>query len=455
MKQTKAKLFLRCLIFIIGLILVYSLAQSIFRLDDSRIKQTVKGFYTEEEETLDAVYVGASNVYAFWQAPLAWEEYGITAYSMSIPSMPVQAIKYMIEECRKTQPDALYIINLNSFKDTDVDVSKLHRLTDYMPFSNTKVEMIDILCNAANIKMVDRMEYYFPIIRFHSKWNELTPEDFDFSLEGLKAGVHHKNFLKKSISVLENYRTTDQKSDVSQEQKMILDDLLSFCEQESVKALFVVVPQAISNESLLGEMNMLCDMVEKQGYTVMNLQGSVDEIGLDMTTDYYDNKHTNIHGSLKYTHYLGKYLSENYGFEDKRSNPDYESWNVAYDKYLDIIAPYAPDFELNHEKRDYSIQAPKLLDCTVVNQDLKVEWEKSEGANGYLIYCRTSAGDSSTYTAWECIGEAEEEATSYTVNNPDADLTYNYTVVPIRTENENTYYGKYNMDGINGKVVTE
>lgn len=203
------------------------------------------------------------------------------------------------------------------------------------------------------------------------------------------------------------------------------------------------------------ELNVLCDMVKEQGFNVVNLQGNLEEVGLDMTTDYYDNKHTNIHGSLKYTHYLGKYLSENYDFEDKRENPDYESWNVAYDKYLDIISPYVLDFELNHEKRDASLLAPKLLECTASNQDLQLKWEKTEGAESYLIYCRTSVGESDEYTAWNCIGEVGKEDTFYVAQDLDANVTYNYTVVPIRKENETTYFGKYNMNGISGKVVTE
>lgn len=232
MKQTKITILLKCIAFIGGLMIVCLILQNVFRLDDARIKQTVRGFYKEEENSLDAVYVGASNVYAFWQGPIAWNEYGITVYSMSIPSMPVQSIKYMIEECRKTQPEALYIINLNSFKDTDVDVTKLHRLTDYMPLSTNKIEMIDTLCDSANINILDRIEYYMPIIRFHSEWSELTTEDFDFSLDGLKAGVHHKNFLKKTVNVLDNYRKTDQKCDISLQQKVILEDLLTYCKKK-------------------------------------------------------------------------------------------------------------------------------------------------------------------------------------------------------------------------------
>ena len=184
-----------------------------------------------------------------------------------------------------------------------------------------------------------------------------------------------------------------------------------------------------------------------------NLQDKVEEIGLTLSKDYYHEAHTNIHGSLKFTYYLGKYLSENYDFEDKRENLDYESWNMAYDKYLDIISPYVPDFELNHEKRDVSLLAPKLLECNISGSELELKWEKNEGADGYLIYCRTSVGKNNKYTAWKYIGEAGREDTSYSVKDLDSKMVYNYTVVPIRNENDTTYFGNYNMNGISGKVV--
>mgnify|MGYP000263939238 len=49
-------------------------------------------------------------------------------------------------------------------------------------------------------------------------------------------------------------------------------------------------------------------------------------MGLDFSTDYADHAHLNEAGSAKYTAYLGKWLSKNYSFPDRRGQKGYESW---------------------------------------------------------------------------------------------------------------------------------
>jgi len=129
---------IRVIAFLVGLVLIVLLIEPLFRVRDLRIRQTT-GFYQEEKNALDAVYVGSSNVYAYWQPPLGFEKYGLAVYNYSLPQMPVDAFKYILEECRKTQPNALYILNLNAFKTERMTEATLHFTLDSMPFSPTKV----------------------------------------------------------------------------------------------------------------------------------------------------------------------------------------------------------------------------------------------------------------------------------------------------------------------------
>lgn len=50
------------------------------------------------------------------------------------------------------------------------------------------------------------------------------------------------------------------------------------------------------------------------------------EMGLDFSTDFADHAHLNVAGGAKYTAYLGKWLSKNYSFPDRRGQKGYESW---------------------------------------------------------------------------------------------------------------------------------
>ena len=194
----------------------------------------------------------------------------------------------------------------------------------------------------------DKLEYYFPIIRFHSRWNELTEEDFNLSLKGIKGASVYDNFLKTSTDVTDEYCYTEEKAEMTEKQQETLEDLLQFCKSEAIKVLFVTVPQAIEDEETVAQLNTIEEIVRTEGFDVLDLMGSVDEIGLDFETDYYNARHTNIHGSIKFTHYLGQYLSQNYSFEDKREDADFSEWNDAYDKYVEWISPYITEAELRY-----------------------------------------------------------------------------------------------------------
>jgi len=57
---------------------------------------------------------------------------------------------------------------------------------------------------------------------------------------------------------------------------------------------------------------------------------------VDYYTDCADkNSHLNVSGARKITDYLGKYIIENYGIQDKRENEDYSFWYEDYDEYVD------------------------------------------------------------------------------------------------------------------------
>ena len=58
-------------------------------------------------------------------------------------------------------------------------------------------------------------------------------------------------------------------------------------------------------------------------------------MGLDYSTDTYDaGLHLNINGAEKMSHYFGKILSEQYGVEDRRGDPQLDAaWSKEIGAY--------------------------------------------------------------------------------------------------------------------------
>ena len=59
------------------------------------------------------------------------------------------------------------------------------------------------------------------------------------------------------------------------------------------------------------------------------------DYAIDWSTDTRDGgRHLNCKGAEKVSAYLGKYISENYSFKDKRHSEKYADWNNDYLDYV-------------------------------------------------------------------------------------------------------------------------
>lgn len=437
---------------------LYFVQKPLLHDQDNKKFQHVKGFYAEERNKLDAVYIGASNVYPWYEPPVAWHNYGIRSFDFSVPLMPSRAVRYFAEEALKTQPDALLVININSFKDVKLDYRRVHIVADNMKFSGTKVNMINDLCEHADepIEAGDRMEFFFPMIRFHSGWSGLDSEHFVRKVNGLKGGEHDVGFFSLSQDISEKARFKDKRVKASEEQIQALDELVGFLKERKAKALFVFTPQMLK-KSVTAQLGYLLDRAEKQGCDVLDLVSekmAVDTIGLDYSEDLYDNYHTNVHGAIKYTGFLADYIQKRYSIEDRRGDSGTADWDEAVKKYFGLISPYTLDFERDLAKRTLELTQPETISFEAGKKTISIKWSPVEGAGGYAIYRKKLINKKEeTTTDWEKIKEVDSSTVEYNDDGLKGKKTYYYTVVPVRNEGGDAVYGCFNYSGVSARTL--
>ena len=342
----------KIIIFLLILFVLFVNVEKIFKQavgDQGKYPQIVE-FFDERENSLDAVFIGSSSTFAFWQAPIAWEKYGITVRCMTSNTQPLVAARYLIEDGLKTQPDALYIVAINTMNEV-VRSPAIHYLVDKYPFSLTKAKMIWACADYGEIPWGERLEFFFPMIRYHERWNELQEQNFENTQVGLKGGSKYKSFLETAKDVTSEYvmtaeyAMTQEKASNEEIPYDTLVGLLEFCKEKDVNVIFVTNPQASRSETSLRKYNATYELIESYGFDTLNTIPMIPEIGMDFTTDYYNGSHTNVHGSLKYTLWFGNYLKEKYGFIDKRFDEAYSDWEQESSKYMEIIKPYLSEEE--------------------------------------------------------------------------------------------------------------
>ncbi len=301
--------------------------------EDYRNYQWIHGFYCERENSLDAVYVGSSSAYAYWNAPLAWHNYGITVYPFTSSGQTIHMVKHFIAEARKTQPNALYLINMNVVG-YNCSESELHFAIDYMPV--TSINRIKLIKDICKIKGYDEFEFIFPIYRFHTRWSNLNDNDWHQELDGFKGAATYPEFLNNIKNVSSNYSSSKKKVRPDDTYMTALDDLLEYCSKEKLKVLFVYSPQGIDKERRV-KLNYTSDYISKRGYDVFNMFDYIEKIGMDFAENYYNSRHTNYYGCLKTTDLLAKYLVYKYKFPDKRGKQEFSDWDKAYTDYQEFI----------------------------------------------------------------------------------------------------------------------
>lgn len=341
----------RVVLFVIiaALLLVY--LNRVFTIGNSDSnKQIFNGFYAEEEETIDVMYLGTSATNRYFIPPMAYDETGIAAFDLATMGLPMFFVPDMIDEVEKTQSPQLYIIELRNVLKTKNDITDAHirRVTDSMPSSANKYEALDKALKYTEGATGERsnidespIDYLIPVVKYHSKLaaGEITPEDFKpWSVKNTTKGYVLSD-LTLQQKPYEPPVYSDEYEELAPEMEEALIATLDRCDQLDAEVMFVLSPYAM-RKNVQAKFNTAIEIVEERGYTVLdcNHKEVTDAMGIDWQHDLYNSKHVNFQGAEKFTKYLTAYLDEHYDLPDRRGDSKWDSWAEAYEEYLEFTS---------------------------------------------------------------------------------------------------------------------
>ena len=341
----------RAVVFIVIAALLFVYLNRVFTIGnlDSN-KQIFNGFYAEEEETIDVIYLGTSATNRYFIPPKAYNDAGIASFSLATMGLPMLFVPNLIEEAEKTQSPELYIIELRNVLKTKNDITDAHirRVTDSMQTSVNKYEALDKALKytkgaEGELSNIDEspIDYLIPIVKYHSRFSagEITLEDFKpWTVKNTTKGyVLSDMTLRQKAYDPPVY--TDEYEALAPEMENALVEVLDMCDEIDAEVMFVLSPYAMRN-NVQAKLNTAVQMVEARGYTVLdcNQKEITDAMGLDWQHDFYNSKHVNYVGAEKYTEYLTAYIKEHYDLPDRRGDKSYDSWADAYEEYLEFVS---------------------------------------------------------------------------------------------------------------------
>ena len=296
-------------------------------------KNPVGYFFEASDNSFDIVYVGSSNVYAHFNAPLAFNKYGFTTGLLSTDTQPFALIKYLIEESEKHQNPKLYVIDIAKLIHRYDEVSEfnIRKTVDEMPFSKTRIDAINASLDYYDISKQEnksgdnRINYYLSYLTYHNNWKNISYLSF-LGNKNLYKGYLF-NSMTAEVVKQEKYKWPTKEKELSKLQVNILNELLNFIKKDNLDVLFIIPPRQY--DDYVYYIDHIAKIITDGGFEVINFNKE-KKLKIDYDTDFYNSNHINVFGATKFTLYFSKYLKNKYDLPDHRSDEEYDSWNKEY-----------------------------------------------------------------------------------------------------------------------------
>ena len=285
--------------------------------------------YYQEEKDHDVIFIGDCEVYANFTPMEMYRQAGITAYVRGSSQQLIWQSYYILEETLTYETPKAVVLNVNAMRYSEPVSEAYNRLTiDNMKWSAQKVGIIA----ASMTEEEDFLSYVFPILRYHSRFDELTAEDFEYLFK-TKDNTWNGHLVNKEVKpvgalpakrVLADYRF----GDICYE---YLDKMAALCAENGVELILIKAPSLYPYWYEEYDQQIM-DYAGEKGLAYYNFTDKTDEIGLDFQADTYDaGLHLNLTGATKLSRYFADILAEEHGLEDHRSDPEIAA---VYDEKL-------------------------------------------------------------------------------------------------------------------------
>ena len=275
--------------------------------------------YYREAGNHDVIFVGDCEVYANFSPMELYRQKGITAYIRGSSQQLIWQSYYVLEETFRYETPKVVVFNVNSMRYSEPISEAYNRLTiDNMKWSREKVGII----RSSMMEEENFWSYVFPILRYHSRFDELTAEDFEYLFK-VRDNTWNGYQMHKEINplgalpakrVLADYQFGDICYDY-------LDRMRQLCAENGTEFILIKAPSVYPYwyDEYDAQIQAYAD---EHGLAFYNFLDYVDEIGIDYQVDTYDaGLHMNLTGATKLSTIFAEILAENHGVEDHRNDP--------------------------------------------------------------------------------------------------------------------------------------
>ena len=334
-----SRIFISCLATVLILIGMLSKLTNLTERKYSMEKNTA---FFEEKENFDVLFFGSSRALNAVYPMELWNDYGIVSYNLAGHASRIPTTYWVMMNALDYTDPKLVVIDtymwLDDYKMSS-PFSYMHSLLDCFPLSIRKVQAVWDLFNdpvrEAAIKdgiieneQKSRLELLWSFGIYHSRWNELTREDFEpvYKLEkGAEARVGVRRVDVPELIPPDNVMEGDTNA------TEYLSRMIDECKRRGIQVLLTFYPSS-PGEAIQMQENRVRKIAEQNNIRFIYFP---EEEVVDYNSDFWDQDHMNPSGARKVTSYLGKIIRDEYKIPDHRGDSEYSHWAHDYENYIE------------------------------------------------------------------------------------------------------------------------
>lgn len=309
--------------------------------------QRFADYADEPAGSVDMVFLGSSQSYWGTSPIILWNEAGIASVNMSgimhHHTIVYEQLKALLE---MNTPPKYVVFNpsslLSTYKAGEEKLQPVYEQFIYtLPTLGQKVSAFRAMLEEGE-GTVDVASFLFPLLRYHSRWQELTAEDF---LLPSWWAEQYRPWLKGQMPMMESINITEfvEGEVVNPGPVELVPEsvegwlkIFALCRENGITPIALILPR-FDGFFTGAPVQALTDFLDENGVAYINYMDEVTlaEMSWDYRRHFKDREHLSFVGSIYASYDLAWRLSEVADWEDHRGDPAYEQWDLDRDRFFE------------------------------------------------------------------------------------------------------------------------
>lgn len=285
-------------------------------------------FLEEKEDSVDIMVVGSSHAYCNVIPAQIYRDTGYSTYVLSAPCLTMPLAYYYIKEGLKTQSPKLIMLEMTGFYFNRY-MGHAKAAIGYMPFSSNRLGAI-----RTSAEPDERIGLLFPLYNYHDRWEEFKLSDYfekrPDQISDIYAG--YTVLYQNEVQTERSERVFEYTDEDIELQSQYLKKIRELCNENGVELELFIAPAA----SYVSKADKQIIFDIPGDFELTDFNDGFDAIGLDLSRDFYDARHLNLYGAVKFTSVLSAYIEENYSFD--KCKTDVALWQKRLDRLSELEA---------------------------------------------------------------------------------------------------------------------